>query len=358
MENKKIGILTYHYSDNYGALLQTYSLSKLLEEKGYTVDIINIVPHLNLTRKIRKFFKDPLTKEFKKFRNEQINTYPKKSFTYKDITKHNFSNYYAIIVGSDQVWRKSYTEGLAYTYFLDFVPENVKRISYAASFGLDYYEGNETDIDSIKVELQKFSLITNREQTGVEICKNTFNVKSECVLDPVLLAEENTFSFNKDEAIESPFITQYLLDPTEQKLNVLKKISNTLNLPIHINYKKSNKKITLFNSIFSKSKESFPSVYSWISGIKNSNYIVTDSFHGVAFSILFEKQFICIVNEKRGKSRMLGLLEQVGLINRAIYDTDLEKFDMKNYSEIDYSIVTPILSKLKNHSILTLINNL
>ena len=359
MKNKKIGILTYHYSDNYGALLQTYSLSKLLERKGFEVEVINLVPHLNLFRKVKKVFKNPLTINFKKFREKHIKTNPKQSFTYKNISKVDFTQYYAIIVGSDQVWRKGYTEGLEYAYFLNFVPDKVKRISYAASFGLDYYEGNEHDKKIIKKELEKFDLITNREKSGVLICKELFQVKSHCVLDPVLLADNKTFNFNVKTNHPKAFVTQYLLDPSPKKINLISRIASNLDLPIYINFKQSNKKITLFNSIFKKNEETFPPVYDWISGIKNSDFVITDSFHGVAFSILFKKQFICIINEKRGKTRMLGLLEQLELTDYAISDDDtINQLSIENIKKIDYQHVTNILEKLKTNSISLLIDSL
>lgn len=354
----KIGILTYHYGDNYGALLQAYALSKILERHGHDVEVINLVPQHDLIRKVKRVIRYPLTKNFRQFRSQYLNIRPRQPFVHKDIQKHDFTFYDAIIVGSDQVWRKSYTPGLGYTYFLNFVPKGVKRIAYAASFGLDYYEGDESDVAVVAKELKKFDLITNREKSGVEICESLFGAKSHCVLDPVLLCDA-VFDNFLGQTTNGNFVVQYLLDSTSDKLSLVKRIAERLGKDIYINYRKSNRKITFLSWFRDKEKEMFPSVGSWIRGLKSANFVVTDSFHGVAFSILFQKQFICIVNKKRGSTRMLGLLEQLGLENRAVSEEEISDIDPQAYDEIRYNdVVTPKLDLLRKKSKELLLNSL
>ncbi|GLU43208.1 polysaccharide pyruvyl transferase family protein [Allomuricauda sp. NBRC 101325] len=346
----KIGILTYHYSDNYGAVLQTFALSNILRNHGHNAEIINLIPKKNLNQTIRKFFKDRLTYNFKSFRQNHLICKPNKPIVYHELKTLNFSNYDVIIVGSDQVWRKSYTQGLGYSYFLDFVPNGTKKVSYAASFGLDHYEGSPNDIKIVSELLKDFDLITTREQSGVEICEKTFKVKADFVLDPVLLSD-SIFEKFIDRSNQNTFVTQYLLDPTDQKVSFVKNVSKYFDIPTKINYKQSNKPITLFNSIFKRSEETFPKVEDWINGIANSTFVVTDSFHGVAFSILFKKQFVCIINEKRGKTRMSNLLGILGLNHVGVSEKDLDTLKVNDITEIDYEIVNEKLSELRKKSL-------
>ncbi|MEM6894832.1 MAG: polysaccharide pyruvyl transferase family protein [Bacteroidota bacterium] len=354
----KVGILTYHYSDNYGAVLQAYALSNILNNNGHDAQIINLIPKKSLKIRLGKFFKQKfLTYNFTAFRKNHLKTHPSKTLFYPDLENYDFTIYDAVVVGSDQVWRKSFTGGLGYSYFLDFVPEGVKRISYAASFGLDRYEGNEEDVKVIRELLKRFDLITTREMSGVEVCKNLFDADAHCVLDPVLL---NSAVFNDlmGENASGGFVTQYLLDPSPKKLAFLKRASEHLKLPIKINYKQSGKPIGISSLFLERSKQTFPPVSSWLSGIAHSQLIVTDSFHGVAFSILFQKQFVCVFNKARGKTRMSNLLGLLGLEHVGIDENDLQNLDVTQLKPIDYAEVSPKLEKLREHSLGLLLNAL
>lgn len=351
LKSKKIGILTYHYSDNYGAVLQAFSLCNVLKKQGYQVHIINLIPKESFIGKIKKLLKKPLIKSFVNFRKEYFNLYPNEKLTYESLKSLEISDFHAIIVGSDQVWRKDYTKGLEFSYFLDFVPNHIKKISYAASFGLDYYQGTPKEISKIRNELKTFSAISVREKTGMRICNKDFGIEAVLVLDPVLLVSPELFDFEYNEKPSKSILTQYLLDPTPEKLSIVNQVSKEKSLSIYVNYKKASKPISMKSYIINRRNEYFPTVESWVWGIKNAEFVVTDSFHGLAFSILFKKQFICIVNEKRGKSRMLGLLELLGLSHLALYETSLQSFSISNYSEIDFNTVDTKLNTLREKSL-------
>ena len=247
--------------------------------------------------------------------------------------------------------------GLGFSYFLDFVPNGVKRISYAASFGLDRYEGSKEDVKVVSNLLERFHLITTREKSGVTICKELFKANAHCVLDPVLLSS-NVFKGLVAKNTSGSFVTQYLLDPSSKKLTFLKRVSEHFRLPVKINYKQSNKPIGLSSLFLERSEQTFPPVSSWLSGIAHSQLIVTDSFHGVAFSILFQKQFVCVFNKARGKTRMSNLLELLGLEHVGIDENDLEALDVTNLTPIDYDKVLPKLESLREHSLELLLNSL
>ena len=114
----KIGILTYHYSDNYGAVLQAYALSNILIANGHDVEIINLIPKKSLKIRLGKFFKQKLlTYNFIAFRKNHLKINPNKSLFFDDLKSYDFTIYEAIIVGSDQVWRKSFTGGIGLQLF-------------------------------------------------------------------------------------------------------------------------------------------------------------------------------------------------------------------------------------------------
>lgn len=352
--NKKIGILTYHYSNNYGAVLQAFSLQNVLKSMGYDVSLINLIPNHGIKGKLKDVITAPFTKTFTKFREDYFQLYPTKPFTYDTIDKINFDDFHCLIVGSDQVWRKDYTEGLGHSYFLDFAPKHVKKISYAASFGLDYYQGDQNDINVIKNCLKSFDLVTLRENSGVKICKELFEIEGKMVLDPVFLSSTDSYNFNKTNNSQNKtkgFITQYLLDATEKKKNLSNLVAKNFNKKIVQNYKENTKKLSIYNLIFDRKKERFPKIEDWINNIQNSEFVITDSFHGVALSILFNKQFICIFNEKRGKTRMQNLMKIFNLEHRAISENEIDDFQIDNYKPIDYDKVNTILETEKSFAL-------
>ncbi|NJX14039.1 polysaccharide pyruvyl transferase family protein [Tamlana crocina] len=358
MDKKKIGILTYHYSNNYGAVLQAYSLQTVLTEKGHDTHIINLTPNLGLKGRLKTAITKPFAKTFNLFRQNRLNLYPKSSIFSNNLNSVDFKNFDYLIVGSDQVWRKDYTRGLGYSYFLDFAPKQTKKISYAASFGLDYYSGDQKDINVIKSLLKSFSLVTVREKSGVNICKELFETNAHMVLDPVLLSPKEAYSFKDEVERPSGFITQYLLDASEKKVAFVKSIARSLDKEITLNYKQNSGRISLTNILFNRKKEKFPEISEWIANIKNADLVITDSFHGVAFSILFNKEFICIYNEKRGKTRMQNILDTFNLRHRAISESEIDEFALSALKPIEFNKVNHILETQKEYSLNLLFSNI
>ncbi|WP_421918639.1 polysaccharide pyruvyl transferase family protein [Marinifilum sp.] len=351
----KIGILTFHFANNYGAVMQTYALYNCLLELGYQPTIINRIPNYSnfllktLKRRLNKLFISFFSHSFTLFRRENF-----KSITnviasnkkMKDVS-HMFDT---IIVGSDQIWRMDYTEGLDYNYFLDFADENVNKISYAASFGKDSFCGSEENKRRVRELLSHFDSVSVREDSAVQICKNVFNIESQHVLDPTLLLENySDIISDKEEKNLEEYIATYFLDSSVHKLDVAAKMSSRFKIKTKNIYRKSNKNFSLRNISFPLSDYSFPKVESWLGGIKRSSYVVTDSFHGVIFSILFEKQFVCIGNKERGLSRITSLLKMFELDNRLVLEG--EKLNEKNFDTIDYEKTNRILRKKRKESL-------
>jgi hypothetical protein len=168
----KIGILTFHHSNyNYGAVLQAFSIYKLIESLGYESYIINYVPEPpTFRKKFAAFIVAILGLEFRKFRKKNIQRILPKTNEFNELKKLN-ELLDGFVVGSDQVWRYRKDVQSMFRYYLDFVDENKTKIAYAASFGVDHWEADEKITADVKKLIHRFQAVSVREETGVEICK-------------------------------------------------------------------------------------------------------------------------------------------------------------------------------------------
>lgn len=367
--NKKIGILTFHRKSNYGAVLQAFALYTAIKRLGFEPIILNRSSHF--FDKVKDFgvvgaarntvslwIRDLLfAREFSRFRRCMLPNTTSFLFGTRSLSKAS-KNLDAVVVGSDQVWRLSYARNLIRSYFLDFVPENVKRISYAASFGIDYFEGDSDCVDQLGKLLKKFDAVSVREDVGTRICMEKFGVRANHVLDPTFLLEEKVYvDLAKDcTTPEQPYIAQFFLDDSNFKREVgsrIKSVTKANGIAI-LNPKD---RFSL-RKVFSRGRSyNYPSIETWLSGISNSSFVVTDSFHGVVFSIIFKKQFVCILNDERGNTRIESLLDMLGIRGNTI-DKSISKVEDFTPIEIDYKEVWSILDKQREASLVFLKNAL
>lgn len=303
-----IAILTFSKSRNYGANLQCYALTKFLSLKGYCVEQIDIQrprPKMSFLGKLLRFHDNII---FPWFRKKYLNVFTKKYKTVEQL-ENNPPNSDAFIVGSDQVWNPNLTGSLdPLIYFLSFVPSGRKKIAYAASFGFDEWT-DETLKPKVKNLLQSFHSIGVRELEGKEICKKTFDVKSEIVLDPTFLLD----SYDDVCGIyESKKLSDELIYFTFKKD---KKISDAV---LSISYKLRSKPVLLcgIRPLKGFSLRRFVSVPNWLRSIRYAKYVVTDSFHCTVFCILFHKQFITTPAVENRNGRLRNLLDIFGLQER------------------------------------------
>ncbi|MEA1988042.1 MAG: polysaccharide pyruvyl transferase family protein [Pseudomonadota bacterium] len=363
----KIGILTLPIVDNYGGILQAVALYRYLENQGHDVVLIykdnahqqalwkKVVISCLLKIPFHDFKKiktnakkkqaRPQLKSFHRpFIESQIAVISNDLFTKADLTNYvKKEGLEAVIVGSDQVWRKDYISDLYYlSYFLDFVENpKVKRIAYAASFGKDHWEGqgDETVINRL---LQSFNSVSTREASGAKVCRETFGYNyAEHVLDPTLLHDANFYlkeviGDNDIENIKRTAMVTYVLDEALEKKKIIDSVKTKINLSNILHLKG-----------FNADKELF-TVPQWLAAFAFSNFIITDSFHGMVFSILFEKNFIVIANHDRGLDRFISLLTLLGLEDRLVTKhTDIEDLSLE---AIDYNAVKLLLSRYKGES--------
>lgn len=352
----KIGILTLPLKGNYGGVLQAYALLTFLKSKGYDAHLVDRQwdrrDHPTLKYYIQKFiFHYIIRGKIKRFCDKWINP---KTFSINSQEKMltiNSEGFDAFIVGSDQVWRIEHIGGVKENYFLDFVQnKSVKKISYAASFGKDSVDGSPEYLNKIAKLMQDFDAISVREESGVEICEKVFGVKAKHVIDPVLLLEkEDYLKILKKEKIitKKNTLTIYVLDTTPEKLKIIERVSKKLNLKINsINYRKNPAKLTQEGLKFDIYNYLYPSLTNWLSGFRDADFVITDSFHGMLFSIIFKKQFFVIGNENRGLARFSSFLKLIKHEERLINYKNLFDISLLD-NEINFTEVYKILEQEK-----------
>lgn len=347
--NLRVGILTFHWANNrnYGASLQSFACMVLIQKiiKSSKVKIIDFVfQNPRILKKILLYIE---AKNFREY-NKKFLSLTSKYTTEKELIKLN-EKIEIFLVGSDQVWRGIWLGKKAKHYFLDFVDENKKKIAYAASFGVDYWEGNEKLTEEIKPLIKRFDHISVREESGINICKNTFGVDNVvCVLDPTLMIDREDYQPILDDwqdksHLKKKYIAHMLLDDTEQLRNGSKKIADYLGAEINYikgkSFKILGKTITLYNK-----------VSQWLTYLKDAELVVTDSFHCAVFSIIFHKKFVVVANPVRGIARLETLLGKVGLGDR--FFTNIEDVLKSGVldREIDYQDVDKKLEVHRKYS--------
>ncbi|MCS0062827.1 polysaccharide pyruvyl transferase family protein [Vibrio parahaemolyticus] len=328
----KICILTQPLHKNYGGLLQAYALQKVLIEMGhdvFTADIPFKKPKLlGLPSFIRSCIKRyvlkqqvsrlwPLSQKEKSFIQKETDRFIRDNLVLTECIKSTSSidklsayGFDAYVVGSDQVWRPLYSPGIL-SYFFDFLEgrDDVKRLSYAASFGIDSASEYSNElVPRVSKLLKQFDLVTVRESSGVQICESAFGVHAEHVVDPTLLLKKNDYiklvEFDQTPKSEGELFV-YVLDQGDSKKEV-------------IDFVKKETQLKDFTVLPETPYETYPAVTQWVRAFMDAKYVVTDSFHGVAFCIIFNIPFIAIGNEERGLARFTSILSKFDLMERLV----------------------------------------
>jgi len=365
----KIGILTFHYPENmnYGAMLQTYATYNILNKLGFEPYVINYIkdPIIQISYtgiKVEPHFIQHYLRlflgitPFRKFSNDFM---PNKTdrFKFDELYKLN-NEFSAFIVGSDQVWRYVYNRNNISSFFLDFVDDHKIKLSYAASFGIDVWnEIPDSETAKIGLLLKKFKAISVREKSGIDICKNVFDVNAVQTLDPTLLLSQSDLDLIIDKSLSEKiirnkgYIASMFINTSADKLRLLNTYKRKRNIKI---IDIGGKNLKLGRSYYKK----YNSISKWLTYLKYSDLVVTDSFHCVIFSIIFKKQFICVADDESKVSRLENLLSLFHISGRLF--TTLEEAlnsDIWN-TEIDYSLVDKYLDDNRQVSIEFLTRNL
>lgn len=373
----KIGILTLPLWNNYGGIIQAYALQKVISNLGHETYLINYHYPVPSTLKI---FKNKIVRwiktyiAFKKnlviypdyyqnlaiskltldFIDKEINPKTQKLYSFNELEQLN-SELDVFIVGSDQVWRPIYTPNVNH-YFFDFLHNTKTRIAYAASFGTDNWEYSAQKQSECKKLIKKFKAVSVRENSAIDMCRERFGIEAIQTLDPTMLLNKNEYLqlCNKYQADKiNANLFSYILDETKENNEVIETVSDKLGLvSFRVMAKSFDKNFNIQNVDYV-----FPSVIKWIKAFDDAHFVITDSFHGCVFSIIFNKPFIVIGNKQRGLARFYSLLNQFELTDRlilSIAELNDEVVDRK----IDWDKVNAILNKNKNVSLQFLTENL
>lgn len=358
---KKIGILTFHKSINYGSVLQAFALSDLLSKRGYAVEIIDYEPASysiqyrifekntsvhNVAANIRRLSVfDILWKQkkgFEKFREEHLPLSACK-FT-RASSPQEFSKYYgAVICGSDQIWNVR-AKDCDPIFFLPGA-QKYKKIAYAASINTATYNEERCN-ETLRKDILDFKYISIREHSGAEKLAAFLNSDKEIKVqpDPSLLQEKITFEeIASERIVKVPYIFMYCANYQESTIRAARKISERLHKPVYtVLVCRSATQISRLKKAGIRIIRDKNRPEDFISYIMNADLVLSDSFHGTAFSIILEKPFYSINDFINGKfvndERICNILSELGILERYVKETDVEKINLNK--EINYSVVT------------------
>ena len=310
----KIGILTQPLYNNYGGVLQNYALQTVLKRMGHESITLDCIHQHSKWKWIAATAKSLFLWPFKshrrpfpeypkrRFRNKVFNDFVESSLETTSLMSR-YSNdlikrygLEAVVVGSDQVWRPSYNPYIEDSFLAFAQKDTIKRLSYAASFGVDKWELTPKQTKRCKALAKRFNAISVREYSGVELCEKYLGVTAQHVVDPTLLLLKEDYEklMDANRPAHHPYLAAYILDPNEDNRRIV--------------YEEAEKK-KLEVKFFSAGKDAKLSIGEWLAIFHDASFVVTDSFHGTVFSIIFGKEFICLTNKGRGNSRFDSLLK-------------------------------------------------
>ena len=349
----KVGIVTQPLEMNYGGILQNWALQQALKRLGHdpiTIDAYQrfTLPHY-LFSLVRTFIKRLQHKPGWDYAHRYHGSLRRKEtgrFVEQHIAKtkvlweydRKVVNRYGlegIIVGSDQVWRIHYNKSHIEDMFLKFAQGlPLRRIAYAASFGVDNWMYTPEQTAACAALAQEFDAISVREASAVEHCRKNFGVEAIRVLDPTLLLNAQDYQSIIDSNWNpgEPYLAVYCLDHTRVKSAFFNRIAEERGLPVRY---------------FTAGLDAKLTIEQWLAMFYHATMMVTDSFHGTVFSILFGKEFYTLGNPRRGNARIQGLLGLVGLNDRLLSEKEPDESQTK---EIDWQSVYSLLDEERNRS--------
>ena len=358
-----VGLQTPHYAPNYGAKLQAFAVAEALRQLGFDIEYINRRPlkasmYNGLIDRWLMSKEEHRIEKLMQFEDDWLQPQTKPLYSNDDFKNLDVSKYYAVVVGSDQMWRDDYFHaGFELTPYLFYVDSSkIKKIAYAISFGKDTCKHPEARKKEIKRLIHQFSSLSVREKSGVNILRGEFDAKGVWVCDPTLLHKAKTY-IDKFHLVKSQennhIITSYILDQSTCFFKKSEKIAQMMELPLVPLAKKRTSELLYkryFNRIPRCSK--MPSVTEWLNQIYTSDFVVTDSYHGLLFSIIFRKQFVVYDRTAGGSERYNSILDHLGLKDRLFNKEDcIDSVVNKLKEEIDYEAVEHKLDAFRALSI-------
>ncbi len=320
----RIAIVTQELMHNYGGTLQAYAMQEALRRLGhdpvtldyfprmakwyYLLTQVNMLRYYLMRDRKHKFFPYPKKErrpEFAGFMNKHIVlTHPVNKYTVSLLRKCRAE---AIVVGSDQVWRKVFhSDRVQEDLFLKFARRvKMPKVAYAASFGTDKWEFSDELTARCACLAREFKVISTREASGVELCRRYLGVEAVQMPDPTLLLDKEDYAgLCCDIPVTAePFLLAYILDMDADKRQCVEQFAARMGLKVRF---------------CTADSDANMSVEQWLAMFRDARFVITNSFHGTVFSIINNKDFFSIVNEKRGTDRFVSLLSHFGLNGRLL----------------------------------------
>lgn len=363
----KIGIVTQPLVNNYGGLLQNYALQEVLRRLGHdpiTLDQPMYNP-VSAAREGTAWLKarwasiprilsgrPPIKSKYELRKIRSVQTSWASSFSSSHIKRTNRlygkaamrrateeHGIKTLIAGSDQLWRKGMSPRMEGS-FLDFAEGMaIGKVAYAASFGVDEWQFNEAETERLGSLLRSFNAVSVREDSAVRLCREHFGVEASHVLDPTMLLDSSDYLRlidHKPTGQKAGGIVAYMLDYNPAKQMLVSKLAADVG-----------KSVTLIAPKDLPSEDD-ASVEEWLWSFANADLAVCDSFHGVVFSIIFNKDFVAISNSARGNTRFQSLLAMFGLHSRLVDESALD--GATGIEPIDWAEVNRVLAARRAES--------
>ncbi len=354
LEKKCVSILTYPNSPSIGASLQMFALYQAIKDLGHDVEILNYDPPRvihNLCKRGKKSLKGKIKNslkmmiklvvpnaepKFKRFENQLVK-HPIIPTSSTEELKEISKKYDIIFVGSDQVWNEE-VNGHDFNFYLEFCDPKTIRASYAASFGNENVPDNEKE--RIVELLKEFSYISVREKRGQEIVEELIGKKPKLVLDPTLLVDASVLREQAKKSKKRNYVLFYTIKPSEKLYQQAKAFAKKNKLKL---LSISSRLDQIFTRGFCSQYGVGPQEFLGL--IDGASYIFTNSFHGAAISVCFQKNFYVEYSSKTN-SRLTNLVELLHLTDNVISEDLLEKAPIKT----DYTMANQVLKELKDES--------
>lgn len=350
----KIGILTWLHNGNYGSVLQAYALQKALRHQGYQTENIDYAP--STVKKVENLIKNKNSlklflekwdaycakkvagsprelsekqKKFEDFRENYINITRRYSSP-KEVATID-GEYDAYICGSDQIWSPVLLNPV---FYFDFLSDTERKIAYACSFGVSSIKGKKAT--KITNYLNRFDYISVRESSGCEIVKNLTGKVVPVMPDPTLLLQRTDWDkVSKYNLNLNKYIFCYFLSWNEDYWKYVENVSQQLGYQIVI--------VPSVKQTYQVDAKILKNIgpEEWVGLVKNASYVITDSFHGTVFSIIYNKPFTVLKrfsddNPRSQNSRIYTLLEHYNLTNRLGINTDI--FNLQEYTKVNSQV--------------------
>lgn len=365
----RIGILTLPPHTNFGGILQAYAMTTILKRMGHEAYVIDRDPYWELPLKkkilcypkrvmqryllgkknVHIFIEEnekrvrPIIRQYTDcFVNKYLRMYPVE--LYDELGKSCFFDGY--VVGSDQIWRRSYMPHIEDAFIAFDKREDIKIMAYATSFGIDKWDYTTEQTKNCKELVKRFCSVSVREDSAVQLCKNYLNAEAKWVLDPTMLLNvEDYIKLVENSGVKKSkgTLMVYILDQSQTITAAINKFADTNGLlPFVINGRVDDYYAPLEQRIQ-------PPVESWLRGFMDSKVIITDSFHACVFSILFHKKFYVIGNKERGQARFNSLLGLFDLADNMVNSVD--GINVDKLLDVDWNKVDSILEAKRDEAL-------